>query len=74
MKNRNDACAPKAENQGRGYFFTVSDDEIKDHRKRSFEDIVSWLETANKFVHSIQTPEERMNTKRSKWIKNDLRS
>lgn len=72
MKKRITNAVPKAENQGRGYYFTVSDQEIKDHRKRSFEDIVSWLETTNKFVHSIQTPEERKNTKRSKWIKNDI--
>lgn len=59
---------PKAENQNKGYFFTVSDDEIKDHLNRSPKDIFQWLETTNKFVNQIQTPLEKRRSRLSKTV------
>ncbi|MCS7004581.1 MAG: hypothetical protein NZM38_04565 [Cytophagales bacterium] len=49
-----------------GYFFTVTDEQMLEHRKRSIKDIFMWLESANSFIHSIQTPEERQDSIRAK--------
>lgn len=73
MKNSAQALKPKKENQDKGYFFTVTDQEIIAHRGRSFKDIVSWLETTNKFVYAIQTEEERTKSHRAKTIENKVR-
>lgn len=59
---------PKSENQNKGYFFSVSDDEIKEHLSRSPKDIFQWLETTNKFVNQIQTPVEKRKSKLSKTV------
>jgi len=59
---------PKSENQDKGYFFTVSDDEIKAHMSRSPKDIFQWLETTNRFVNQIQTPQEKRKSKLSKTL------
>ena len=50
---------PKLENADKGFHYTVTDEQIIEHQKRSLKDIFDWLEKTNKFVYSIQTPEER---------------
>ena len=59
---------PKAENQGKGYYFSVSEDEIKEHMNRSPKDIFQWLETTNRFVSQLQTPVEKRRSKLSKIL------
>ena len=59
---------PKSENQNRGYYFSVSDDEIKEHMSRSTKDIFQWLESTNRFVNQIQTPQEKKRSKLSKTV------
>jgi len=49
-----------------GYFFTVTDEQMLEHRKRSITDIFMWLESANSFVRTIQTPQERWDSIRAK--------
>ena len=58
---------PKIENAGKGFHYTVSDDQIKEHRQRSVKEIFEWLEKTNKFIYAMQTPEER---ERMKQVKN----
>ena len=62
----------KLENENRGYFFTVTDQEITEHLNRSIEDIFNWLELTNKFVYELQTPEERVRTQFVKSIENPI--
>jgi hypothetical protein len=50
---------PKAENANKGFHYTVTDEQIKEHQKRSIEEIFEWLEKTNKFIYDMQTPEER---------------
>lgn len=57
---------PKTENANVGFHYTVTDDQIKQHRERSVDEIIEWLEETNKFIYSIQTPEERLRIKQAK--------
>lgn len=50
---------PKAENANKGFHYTVTDEQIKEHQKRSILEIFEWLEKTNKFIYDMQTPEER---------------
>lgn len=59
--------APKKENENIGFHYSVTDEQIEAHRKRSLAEIFAWLEETSKFIFSVQTPEER---KRSRDIKN----
>jgi hypothetical protein len=58
---------PKKENEGKGFHYTVTDQQIEEHRKRSLLEIFQWLEETNKFIYSIQTPQER---EKMKMVKN----
>lgn len=58
---------PKVENADKGFHYTVSEEQIKEHQKRSVLDIFEWLEKTNKFIFETQTPEER---KKMKMVKN----
>jgi hypothetical protein len=60
--------APKAQNQNTGYYFSVTDDEIRTHLSRSCKDIFSWIESTNRFVYQLQTPQERLRSRMSKVI------
>jgi len=57
---------PKAENANKGFHYTVTDEQIKEHQERSLEEIFEWLEKTNKFVYELRTPEERELAKRIK--------
>ncbi len=41
---------PKAENAGKGFHYTVTDEQIAAHQKRSLKEIFEWLEKTNKFI------------------------
>lgn len=68
MSNR---IIPKAENAKRGFHYTVTDEQIKEHQKRSIIEIFEWLEKTNKFIYEIQTPEERERMKKAKNFLHD---
>ena len=59
---------PKAENANKGFHYTVTDEQIKEHQKRSIEEIFEWLEKTNKFIYEMQTPEERARMRMMKNI------
>lgn len=61
-----DNIIPKAENAGKGFHYTVTDEQIKQHQQRTFLEIFEWLEETNKFIYSIQTDEERKRIKETK--------
>lgn len=57
---------PKAENANKGFHYTGTDDQIKEHQKRSIEEIFEWLERTNKFIYDMQTSEERQRMRMMK--------
>ena len=59
---------PKIENANKGFHYTVTEEQIREHQQRSVEEIFQWLETTNKFIYNIQTPEERARMIKSKNI------
>jgi hypothetical protein len=61
-----DRITPKAENANKGFHYTVTDEQIKEHQARSVKEILEWLEKTAKFIYSVQTPEERERMKRAK--------
>lgn len=60
---------PKKENQFVGFHYSVTDEQIDTHRKKSVDEIVNWLEETSKFIFEVQTPEERERMKKSKNFK-----
>ena len=61
-----DRITPKTENTGKGFHYTVTEEQIKEHQKRSIKEIFEWLEKTNKFIYSLQTPEERLKIRKVK--------
>lgn len=59
---------PREENQNKGFYFSVTDEEIKAHLNRSCKDIFQWLETTNRFVYQAQTAQERTRSKLSRVV------
>jgi len=59
---------PKKENEGKGYFFSVTEEEIRQHMNRSPKDIFQWLESTNKFVSQVQNSQEKERSKMAKII------
>ncbi len=57
---------PKLENANKGFHFTVTGAQIKEHQKRTVLEIFEWLEETNKFIYAMQTPEERERMKKVK--------
>lgn len=51
----------KKQLQKKGFFYTVTKDQIKEHKKRSIKDIFTWIESTNKFVTAIRQPHEEKN-------------
>lgn len=68
MKVTKPIIIPKAENANKGFHYTVTDEQIKEHQQRSVMEIFEWLETTNKFIYSIQTPQERERIRKAKNI------
>lgn len=63
MKNK---IIPKVENAHKGFHYTVTDEQIKEHQKRTVKEIFEWLEKTSKFIYEIQTPEERERMRKAK--------
>ncbi len=51
---------PKIENTNKGFYYTVSDEQIAAHQRKTVEEICLWIENTYKFIYAAQTPEERM--------------
>ena len=47
------------ENNLNGFYYTVTDEQIREHRQRSVKEIFDWLESTLEFIYRIQTPHER---------------
>lgn len=62
---------PKLENANIGFHYTVTDEQITAHQKKSVEEILMWIEETSKFIYEVQTPEERLRTKFAKQFNND---
>jgi hypothetical protein len=60
---------PKKENQNVGFHYTVTDEQIKEHQKKSVGEIINWVESTAKFIYDMQTPEERERMERAKNFK-----
>ena len=46
------------ENQ-KGFYYFVTDEQIREHQQRSVAEIFEWLESTLEFIYRFQTPEER---------------
>ena len=66
MKQSATNIIPKAENADKCFHYTVTDEQIREHQKRSVKEIMEWLEKTNKFIYAVQTPEERERMKKAK--------
>jgi hypothetical protein len=66
MESKKTMIIPKEENADKGFYYTVSDEQIKEHQQRSVKEIFEWLEKTNKFIYSLQTPEERERMRKVK--------
>jgi len=63
---------PKLENEGVGFSYTVSDEQIAQHKKLSIAQIFDWLDSTRRLVESVQTEKEKEFAKRLKNKKNWL--
>ncbi|MFP4556127.1 MAG: hypothetical protein ACLFNU_04580 [Bacteroidales bacterium] len=49
----------KKTNENKGFFYSVSKEQVEEHQKRSIEDILNWIESTNELIWELQTEEER---------------
>ncbi|MBL7892738.1 MAG: hypothetical protein JNL63_08910 [Bacteroidia bacterium] len=42
-----------------GYHYYVTDEQVREHRKRSVAEIFEWLHNANVFMNAFQTEKEK---------------
>lgn len=57
---------------GKGFHYTVSDEALAEHARRTVGERLAWVWDTMQFVASLQTPEERRRTLIAKWDKNIL--
>jgi hypothetical protein len=50
---------PKQENEGIGFSYTVTDEQIAQHQKLSISQIFDWLDSTRKLAESVQTEKEK---------------
>lgn len=50
---------PKKENEGLGFQYSISDEQVEAYSKLSVREKFAWLESINEFIYKFQTPEER---------------
>jgi hypothetical protein len=43
----------------KGFYYSVTDEQIREHQQRTTNEIFEWLETTLEFIYRFQTPEER---------------
>jgi hypothetical protein len=53
---------PIKDNQHKGFHYTVTDEQIAAHQKLTLRELFEWLESANRFVSKVQTPEEKQRS------------
>ncbi len=56
MKNE---IIPKKENAGKGFHYTVTDEQIAEYAKWTIEEKMNWIVSTAGFINKVQTPEER---------------
>lgn len=49
----------KNKKKSNGFFYIVTDEQIKQHQQRSMDEIFQWIEKTHKFIYEMQTPRER---------------
>ncbi|OFY65749.1 MAG: hypothetical protein A3H98_10380 [Bacteroidetes bacterium RIFCSPLOWO2_02_FULL_36_8] len=49
----------KKRNTKEGFYYTVTDEQVRAHQKLSPSEIFEWLESMNSFLYDAQTPLER---------------
>ena len=49
----------KTNNKPSGFYYSVTDAQLREHRKRSLFEVFEWLESTRKFIYNLQTPAER---------------
>ena len=42
------------------YTYSVTKEQVEEHQKRSFEEILLWLHNTNAFLNVVQTEEEKL--------------
>lgn len=50
---------PKKENEGIGFSYTVTMEQMEKHAALSPEEVLHWIEDTATFIYELQTPEER---------------
>ncbi len=43
----------------KGFYYEVTDEQIRMHQSRSVDEIFEWLESTNQFLNEFMTPEEK---------------
>ncbi len=50
---------PKKENEGKGFKYTVTDEQIREYAKWTLEEKLQWIFETNELLAKVQSPEER---------------
>ncbi|MEI6508125.1 MAG: hypothetical protein WCO54_06540 [Bacteroidota bacterium] len=50
---------PKKENEGKGFKYTVTDEQIREYAKWTLEEKLQWIFETNELLAKVQAPEER---------------
>jgi hypothetical protein len=48
----------------KGYHYFITEEQVLQHRKRSFAEIIEWLHNANEFLNTFQSKEEKELTRK----------
>ncbi len=64
--------APKKINQHIGFKYHVTMEQIREHQKKTPEEILEWIEKYARFLHEFQTPEDKermriLKNKKTTW-------
>jgi hypothetical protein len=47
-----------------GFYYEVTEEQVREHQKRSIKEILLWLHETNVFLSQVQTPEEKERMKK----------
>ena len=50
---------PKKENEGKGFKYTVTDEQIREYAKWTLKEKLQWIFETNELLVKVQTDEER---------------
>jgi hypothetical protein len=50
---------PIKENEGVGFTYTVTEEQVRRHTALSPEEVLDWIQQMATFIYELQTPEER---------------